>query len=202
MSYMPRTTASSGEAGRENVKWEDDDSDIEYAPFADLYRPINYKVEYLNDNNYAIWKIKLLQIIEEYGLEAIVLGYFSRPSPKDPEHPTEKERMRLYKWKKMDLRAQGLIKERVRNTHHHLLVGTSAMIWQRIKTKYAKDEDLGPARAIQSMFSRKWDEKGEHINVFLDHQAEKIHDLRRFQGNQEELYDLIHALSIMLGLPV
>ena len=43
------------------------------------YRPITYKVEFLTEQNYTLWKMKLLTVLTEHGVDDVATGVITKP---------------------------------------------------------------------------------------------------------------------------
>ena len=55
--------------------------------------------------------------------------------------------------------------------------------------------------AIQSMFLYRWDSDSQQLEELLAIMQSHVNDLRKFQGNVQDLMDLLHALALINSLP-
>ncbi|THH02718.1 hypothetical protein EW145_g6710, partial [Phellinidium pouzarii] len=167
------------------------------------YKPMNYKVEFLSNENYPMWRIKTAQALCEHLVYEVGTGLSPLPVPMDPVNPTADELKSNLIWHRMNARARGLILERVTNKHVHLIEGTSTSrdVWRRIEQHFMKDAAMGPAYAIQSLFTHKWDDSSSSLEENLAYVQDKVNELRKFQGNLDDLMNLLHALAIIQSLP-
>ncbi|THG95386.1 hypothetical protein EW145_g7969 [Phellinidium pouzarii] len=89
------------------------------------YKPMNYKVEFLSNKNYPMWRIKTAQALREHLVYEVGTGLSPLPIPMDPVNPTADELKSNLIWHRMNACACGLILERVTNKHVHLIEGAS-----------------------------------------------------------------------------
>lgn len=160
------------------------------------YRPITYKVEFLTEQNYTLWKMKLLTVLTEHGVDDVATGAITKPKAggsKDEQ----------ITWMRKDARARGLLLERINHTHSHLIDGaaTCAEMWKRIELRYQKDARMSPVYAIQAMFSHSWDMSEDSLEANLSYIQSKVNDLREFKGELNDLMELLHSLAIIHSLP-
>lgn len=171
------------------------------------FRPMNYKVEYLSDQNHALWRMKLLTLWKEHGLLNVAIGKEKHPNSMLTTTGTSTTDAALSEqidiWERKDGRASMLLLERINNTHTHLIENaeTCAEKWKRIETQYLKDATLSPAYAIQAMFTHAWDSSTQSLEENLGYIQAKVNDLRKFRGDVAELMDLLHSLALIQSLP-
>ena len=106
------------------------DSDAAMATFVNLYdnsnfRPMNYKVEFLSDQNFELWSMKLLTLWKEHGLFNVATGKEKHPNSMLSQGSSSPSDAKLQEqidvWERKDSRAMSLLLERISNSHSHLI---------------------------------------------------------------------------------
>ncbi|KAI5116410.1 hypothetical protein M0805_000583 [Coniferiporia weirii] len=167
------------------------------------FKPMNYKVEFLTDTNYGIWNIKLTQALREHFVYNVAIGKDPKPGYADAMNPTKNEKEAKAVWTRKDNRAMGLLLEWIKGMHVHLIEGaeTAAEMWKRIEHHFARDAAMGPAYAIQSLFTHKWDDSASTLDDNLAYIQDKVNELRKFKGLASALMTLLHSLALIQSLP-
>lgn len=83
------------------------------------FRPMNFKADYLNDKNYSLWRMKLLNVWKEFGVMAVAIGREERPViPARTAEDYAKVMDDAAIWDRKDTRSSNFLLERI--THSHI----------------------------------------------------------------------------------
>lgn len=166
------------------------------------FRAMNFKVDYLTNQNYSLWRLKLINILKEFMVWEVATG--QERCPERPVDSKDKQAKEAYQtWVRKDIRASSLLLERITYAHVHLILSetTCAVQLRRLEAHFNKDAALAPAYAIQAMFSHVWNDPTQTLDKNLAYIQSQVNDLRKFRGTTSELIHLIHCLALIHWLP-